>query len=98
MSAPIIRAVEYCGDEVGVVDSAGRVAAAILAAAETEPVVTVSMAGLSGIPSSFFNVILGDVAAVMGVEQLASRLVVTGLSAFQSRIFERSLSALSRTG
>ena len=98
MSASVIRALEFCGDDQGIVESAGRVAAAILEAAGSAPVVTVSMAGMSGIPSSFFNVVLGEVAAGMGVEQLRRRLVVTDLSSLQSRIFERSLSALSPTG
>ncbi|MBI5851040.1 MAG: STAS-like domain-containing protein [Planctomycetes bacterium] len=97
MSPSLIRSIDYCNPDDRIVDSAQRVAAAVIAACGTTDVVTVSMDGVLGASSSFFNVLLSDVVASLGPEAIGTRVRLTGLTRTQQAVFERSRQAVLRS-
>ncbi|MCC6784240.1 MAG: STAS-like domain-containing protein [Planctomycetes bacterium] len=97
MNTIVIRSAEFCGPEDGIVDSAQRIATAVVDAARDHESVTVSMDRVLGASSSFFNVLLSELVMRLGSEAIGTRIQVTGLTRTQQTIFERSRAAVLRS-
>ncbi|MCG3135318.1 MAG: hypothetical protein HMLKMBBP_02899 [Planctomycetes bacterium] len=80
-----------------VVEGAERVAAAVLAVLDKAPAAKVSLVGVRGVPSSFFNVVLLAVARRFGIDAASSRLAFDFGSDAQRHIWQRSLDTLRAT-
>lgn len=93
MSDPVIRAVEHSGSSRTLVDTAEDVAALVLAQMETGRMAFVSLEGLRGVASSFFNVILDGVVARWGLAGL-DRLEFRCETPTQASVLERSLKSV----
>ena len=94
-----IDAASYAQDDRPVLECAERVAVETHRILATGANVVVSVRGLRGVSSSFFNVILAKVAASLPAQSIATRFSVDTDTETQRFIFERSLQAfVSRAG
>lgn len=92
-----IDAHQYVEPSRDVVESAELVADNVVSALDaSNDVVVVSLRGLRGVPSSFFNVILGRIRASFGVDAIRTRFRVTDASDLQLRVYQRSFEAFLR--
>lgn len=94
MSEHTVIAAAYCEPEDGPVDSAARVADAVLDATREHERVLISMSDLRGASSSFFNVILDRIARELGPDAARQRVMFVDLGKHQVLVFERSRAAI----
>lgn len=78
-------------------DSARRIAKVVLDALLKADSVSITLEGLSGVSSSFFNVIFADLAAELGSDKVRGRVTFEGLGKTQSMIERRSRVAVLGT-
>jgi hypothetical protein len=86
----LIRAIEYCPPEASPIDSAQRIAQQISSPMQAGLAVVVSMEGLLGASSSFFNVIYSTLRDVLGAEAVDERLTFVGLGPTMKLVESRS--------
>ena len=89
----VLRANEYLDPNGSIVLSGRLLGDAALRALASSPSVRVSLAGLRGLPSTYFNEFLRIVAEGLGRGHLA-RVVFDFDSPVQRQVYERSLSAV----
>lgn len=65
-------------------------------AKSTERIVEVSLVGMKGVSSSYFNLLLRMMIEAMGLEQLKKRIRWRFDSPLQESVFERSWNAISK--
>lgn len=92
-----IDGAQFVAPDRGVVDSAKQLAGMVINALNSSPKVIVSLSGIRGLSSSFFNTLLSDVASVHGVSSLYDRLDFAFDSNAQKMIFDRSFAAVTRS-
>ena len=94
--SPVIAASAYWRDTDPIVDSATRLAEAVVSSLRSGGSVIVSLRGVRGITSSFANVILQRVVEEFGPEAVKDRLRFQTDSETQERVLARSLQALEQ--
>jgi len=92
----VIAASDYWRDTDPIVDSAARLAEAIVLALRSGGSDTVSLRGVRGITSSFANVLLQRVVEEFGPSAIRDRLHFQTDSETQKRVLDRSLEALEQ--
>ena len=92
--AETILARDYCKPDYSQVDAAHQIATAAVAALSTQDRVRISMEGVLGAASSFFNVILLEVVEALGREAITSRLEFKFSLRHQEDVYRRSLMAV----
>jgi len=88
-----IVAKDFVDDTRPVIESAALIAAQAAALLRQGSQVVISVHGLRGVSSSFFNVVLAGVADVLGPDLVNGRFSVDTETVTQRMIFERSLDA-----
>jgi hypothetical protein len=89
-NSPVLKASSYIDTNQELVASASLLAEAVIAAFRDTPTVTVDLAGLRSVSSSYFNTLLLDVADRYGIDAIRTRLLFRFSSAAQHEIFQRS--------
>jgi hypothetical protein len=77
-----------------IVPSAERLATAVLQALQTNGGVEISLAGLRGVPPTYFNIVLLGVGSQLGSEAIMSRVKFLFTNDAQRHIYQRSLDAV----
>jgi hypothetical protein len=93
MDAVTINAKDYVDDRVPVVQTASVIGAAAADALRAGRSVLVSVCGVRGVSSSFFNVILSSVSQALGGDFARGRFDVVTDTTTQRLVYERSLAA-----
>lgn len=94
MTDAFVRVSEFCQPDQSVVDSALLVAQHVKLLTDAHARIVISMAGVPGASSSFYNVLLGELIDALGDEEFAARIEFADLGKIQVRVFERSLKAI----
>jgi hypothetical protein len=94
--SPVLSASSYIDPTQGLVASAVLLSEAVVAALGNTARVTVDLAGLRSLSSSFFNTLLLGVASRFGTEAIRNRLLFRFSSVAQQEIFKRSYTAVLR--
>ena len=92
----ILSAQAFVTASGSVIDTADAIAAVAIDHLCKSEVVEVSMAGLSGVSSSFFNLLFRRVIENCGVNVLDQRLTFLHVSAVQTQLLTRSLAATKK--
>lgn len=82
--------------ERSIVENAEILAAAILVELKADRSVIVSLAGLRGAPTSYFNLILRRLVDEVGEAAMRTRVAFEFDSPVQRLVYERSLAAITR--
>lgn len=90
----MIRALDYCPPEASPVESAQRLAQHVLECLQSGHSVVISMDGLLGASSSFFNVIFATLRDSVGAKLTDERLSFAGLGPTQALVESRSRRAV----
>jgi len=88
-----LRAIDHLDGDGSVVRSGVAVADAALEALETSEVVIISLGGLKGASSSYFNVFLRRIEEGCGLVEIGDHIQLEFGSKIQEMIFERSLAS-----
>lgn len=91
-----IEATDFVTPQRPVVEAAGLLAIAVSGEIRAHGSVTVSLKGLRGVSSAFFNTLFADVARSSGTPALSSALKLETDSNAQREVLERSLKAVLR--
>ena len=95
MDAVKINAKDFIDESKPVIDAANAIGAKAAAQLRAGGSVIVSVLGVRGVSSSFFNVILSAVAPILHNDFSDERFVVETETKTQSMILKRSIDALS---
>lgn len=79
-----------------IVENAEILAAEVVKRLSTGAAVSVSLVGLRGITTSYFNLVLRRIVKSIGFESLSERVTFEFDSSLQRLIYERSLQAIGR--
>jgi hypothetical protein len=89
-NSKVVRAADYCRPDEGPVDSAARLAMAVLEALADGQSVSITMDKVSGASSSFFNVLFSELAGAIGTTAVKQRVEFVGLGKTQALIESKS--------
>ena len=89
---------EFLDPDGSMVVSAQRTADRVLPILQRGQPVTLSFNGMRGVSSSFFNVLLRQLAPVTGIGDLMNRVSFEFDSSVQEMVFRRSLERLQSNG
>jgi hypothetical protein len=98
MPSNLVHAKKLVNPDEPVVESAERVALAVLEALEDHDVVTLSMDSVRGASSSFYNVIIQRVVERFGIVETERRLQFALTSAAQRMLVDRSIASVKAAG
>lgn len=93
-----LRAMDFIDESETVVDSAARIAARVRLGLVGGGAVTLSLLGVRGASSSFFNVILATVSEVLHNDFSGGRFEIETDSPTQKLVYQRSLDAFKMRG
>ena len=92
-----IKATDFLDSRRDIVESAAILADALVERINQGGGVEISLAGLKGIPSIYFNVVLLRLAEAFGPEVLENQVKFQFSSESQRYVFERSLDAVRKS-
>ncbi len=95
MNEVAFQAADFTDPDENMVQSAERLASAILDKLADQEKVIVSLRGMRGVSSSYFNVLLRSVATSFGAAALKDRISFLFDSFAQELVYERSLKSFS---
>ena len=98
MSEVTIQAIDFTVQDEKLVDSAERLAEAIIDSLEAHERVVVSLKGLRGVSSSYFNVILRNLVSSIDLAAVEERTEFQFDSLAQEMVYQRSLLSFSEEG
>jgi hypothetical protein len=93
-SNSLIRALDYCPADASPIESARRIAEDISNPIRAGQIVVVSMEGLLGASSSFFNVIYSTLRDLLGAKAVETHLTFIGLGPAMKMVEGRSRRAI----
>jgi len=96
MATVTVKASDFVNPNGSVVDCAQMVAAEVASALRSGDNVRVSVRGLRGVSSSFFNVILATVGDAIGSQLTDARFDVETETEVQKLVYRRSLEAFMK--
>jgi hypothetical protein len=88
-----LKAIDFIPENGSVIDTAEAAAACINAHLDQGESVDVAMTGMTGVTSSFFNLVIRRVAEKFGFEVFENRVKFRFSSTIQQQTFDRSFSA-----
>jgi hypothetical protein len=94
VNSNVIQALDYCPPEASPVDSAERLAQQVLESIRAGRSVVISMDGVLGASSSFFNVIFAKLRDSVGNQVAREQLSFDGLGPTQRLVESRSRRAV----
>src|SRR6266576_6354148 len=89
-----VRAIEHIVDSGSIAESGIALGVVIEAELKAGKVVRVSLKGMKGLSSSYFNPILARIKRNFGLDILGDRLIFAFDSKAQQTVFDRSLAAV----
>jgi len=94
-----IRAIEYAQTGESVVETATRVASDVVALlGRDSSAVRLDFAGMRGTPSSYFNVLFGQIVEAVGSQEFESRVELVFETPTQKLVATRSREAVLKAG
>jgi hypothetical protein len=91
-----VQGITFIDRNGSVVGSAKKLAQAVVSALITHDKITVSLTGLRGVSSSYFNTLLSDIVATHGADAIFNRINFQFDSDAQRSIFQRSFDAVTK--
>lgn len=92
----IVNAHNFMMESGSVVESASALAQQVVRVLEQGRTVRISLAGVKGLPSSYFNVLLEHIVQLTGFDAIGERVQFEFDSRPQQVVFARSLEAIRR--
>lgn len=96
MNTVVIDAKRFIDESASVIDSAMRIGLEALGPLRAGQDVIVSVRGVRGVSSSFFNVLLATVSSELGAGTGRSRLTVDTETRTQAMVWDRSKAAFDK--
>jgi hypothetical protein len=93
----LVEAKNYLDPEGSIVVSAALLADVVLGKLNAGEDVTISLLGLRGLPSSYFNTILLPLVEAVGIAAVRQRVRFQIESEVQRQVFQRSLDAVAKS-
>ncbi|MBW2703205.1 MAG: hypothetical protein JRF33_20485 [Deltaproteobacteria bacterium] len=94
MNETSLKAIDFADAAESLVDSAERLASVLLEKLGGQEKVTISLVGLRGVSSSYFNVVLSEVVSVYGIDAIGDRIEFLFDSYAQELVLGRSMASI----